>query len=58
MAAPKKTEQDYFQEGQEANRSGKPRSANPYDWSSYMHAAASHWDQGWDSEQKAMYGND
>jgi len=62
MAGRKKTSDEYFQEGAEANRNGKPKSANPYNWNphqnAYLEEYASYWDQGWDSEQKAMYGTD
>ena len=53
----KKADNDYFQEGQEAHRHGKPRSANPYETKKDMRDAASYWDQGWASEQKAGYGD-
>jgi hypothetical protein len=61
MPARKKTEMDYFQEGQEAHRSGKPKTANPYGQvpreSSYFPEIASYWDQGWDSEQEVSHGD-
>jgi len=46
-----------FAEGQEANRNGKPRSANPYNGQPHMAEAAGEWDEGWASEQHAMYGD-
>ncbi len=55
-----KTLSDYFQEGQEANRSGKPQEANPYNHNPhhnpYLIEGAANWDLGWESEHKASYG--
>ena len=56
MPTRKKTEMDYFAEGQEAYRINKPKEANPYEWNPHLRGVPWYWDQGWESEEKAAYG--
>lgn len=58
--AQKLTEMDYFQQGAEAYRQGKPEGANPYAWNphenQHLRAHADWWLQGWESERRAATG--
>jgi ribosome modulation factor len=48
----KKTDQNYFVEGQDAYRAGRHKTSNPYTEAN----AEMQWDNGWDSEAEAHQG--
>jgi hypothetical protein len=54
MTDQRKPAQRYFEEGQEAHRQNTPQTSNPYEGGN--REAADYWNQGWETEQKAAYG--